>query len=102
MRRVMSLHEYRLNEMEESDMPLDIDTSLIDELVDIVGSEEDIENAAQAAFDDLSRAAEEDSVEMSEEDVPEKLAVAALMVKLVELGKLSSEDADGLIEKYVG
>jgi hypothetical protein len=102
MRRVMSLHEYRLNEMEESDMPLDIDTKLIDELVDIVGSEEDIEEAAHAAFDDLARAAEDDSVEMSEEDVPEKLAVAALMVKLVELGKLSSEDADGLIEKYLG
>jgi len=41
-------------------------------------------------------------VEMSEEDMPEKLVIAALLVKLVEKGKLGPEDADGLIEKYLG
>ena len=41
-------------------------------------------------------------IEMSDEDMPEKLVIAALLVKLVEKGKLGPEDADGLIEKYLG
>ena len=39
---------------------------------------------------------------MKEEDVPEKLAIAALMVTLVESGKLDPQEADDLIEKYLG
>jgi hypothetical protein len=34
---------------------------------------------------------------MSEESVPEKLALAALVVKLVEMGKLGPDEADSFI-----
>lgn len=102
MRRVMTLREYRLNEMEEPEVPFELDESLIDELVELVGSEEDVEAAAEDAYNDLAEAAENDEIEMSEEDMPEKLVIAALLVKLVEKGQLGPEDADGLIEKYLG
>jgi hypothetical protein len=102
MRRVMSLREYRMNEMQESDMPFELDESLLDELVELVGSEEDIEEAAENAYADLASAAENGEVEIADEEIPEKLVIAALLVKLVETGKLGPEDADGLIEKYLG
>ena len=102
MRRVMSLREYRINEMEETDLEFDLDESLLDELVELVGSEEEVESAAAEAYDDLSAAAERGEVEVSDDDVPEKVVIAALLVKLVETGKLGPEDADGLIEKYLG
>lgn len=102
MERVMSFREYKLNEMEEIETPFELDESLLDELVEIVGSEEEVETAAEEAYTDLANAAESGELEMSEEDMPEKLVVAALLVKLVEKGKLGPEDADGLIEKYLG
>ena len=92
----------RLNEMEEENLPFNLDDALMDELVELVGSEEDIEAAAESAYADLEVAAQNDEVEMNEEDVPEKLAIAALLVKLVESGKLDPSDADDLIEKYLG
>jgi hypothetical protein len=92
----------RLNEMEEENLPFNLDDALMDELVELVGSEEDIESAAESAYADLEAAAQNDEVEMNEEDVPEKLAIAALLVKLVESGKLDPIDADRLIEKYLG
>ena len=38
---------------------------------------------------------------MTEEDVPEKLAIAALIVKLVELGKIGPEEADQFIADHL-
>jgi hypothetical protein len=102
MKRVMSFRQYKLNEMEEMESPFELDESLLDELVEIVGSEEDVEEAAEEAYDDLVDAAEKGELEMSDEDMPEKLVIAALLVKLVQKGKLGPEDADGLIEKYLG
>ena len=102
MKRVMSFRQYKLNEMEEMESPFELDESLLDELVEIVGSEEDVEEAAEEAYDDLVDAAEKGDLEMSDEDMPEKLVIAALLVKLVQKGKLGPEDADGLIEKYLG
>jgi hypothetical protein len=102
MKRVMSFREYKLNEMEEMETPFELDESLLDELVELVGSEEDVEEAAEDAYSDLADAADSGELEMSEEDMPEKLVIAALLVKLVEKGKLGPDDADGLIEKYLG
>ncbi len=102
MKRVMSLREYRLNEMEESGLSFDLDETMLDELVELVGSEEDVEAAAEEAYNDLEKAAEKGEVEVGDEDVPEKLVIAALLVKLVEKGLVGPEDADGLIEKYLG
>jgi hypothetical protein len=102
MKRIMSLREYKLNEMEESELSFELDETMLDELVELVGSEEEVEAAAEEAYDDLEKAAEKGEVEVSDEDVPEKLVIAALLVKLVEKGMIGPEDADGLIEKYLG
>jgi hypothetical protein len=102
MRRIMNLREYRVNEMEEPEMPFEIDESLLDELIELVGSEEDVEEAAEDAYGDLAEAAENGEIEVMDDDMPEKLVIAALLVKLVEKGKLGPDDADGLIEKYLG
>ena len=93
----MKWSEYRINESAEGMEELNIDDSIIEELVELVGSEEDIEAAAEAAYNDLMAAAESDSVEMNDDDVPEKLAIAALIVKLVEMGKLGPDEADEFI-----
>lgn len=98
----MSLREYKLNEMEESGLSFELDEAMLDELVELVGSEEEVEAAAEEAYDDLEKAAEKGEVEVSDEDIPEKLVIAALLVKLVEKGMIGPEDADGLIEKYLG
>lgn len=98
----MSLREYRLNEMEESGLSFELDEVMLDELVELVGSEEEVEAAAEEAHDDLEKAVEKGEVEVSDEDIPEKLVIAALLVKLVEKGMIGPEDADGLIEKYLG
>ena len=80
MRRVMSLREYKLNEMEESNLPFDLDESLLDELVELIGSEEEVEDAAASAYEELTTAVENGEVEVSDEDIPEKLVIAALLV----------------------
>jgi hypothetical protein len=95
----MSLRDFRINESEE--FIESFDNELLDELVELVGSEEDVEAAAKEAHEDLLAASENDEVEMTEEDVPENLAIAALIIKLVEMGSISPEDGDGLIEKYL-
>lgn len=102
MKRIMSLSEYKINEMEEIELPFELDESLLDELVELVGSEEEIEEAASIAYDELEIAASRGEVEVSDEDIPEKIVIAALLVKLVETGKLEPLDADGLLEKYLG
>lgn len=97
MIKLMKLNEYAAHNMGANPDELDISTEILDKLVELVGSEEDVEMAASAAFDDLADAAGKDAVEMSDEDIPEKLAIAALVVKLVELGKIGPEDADAFI-----
>ena len=94
------LRIHRLNEMEE-DLPFEVDEALLDELVELVGSEEDVEFAAEESYNELQEAVQNDGVELNDSDIPEKLVIAALLVKLVESGKLDPEDADGLLEKYL-
>jgi hypothetical protein len=79
-----------------------IDEAILDALVEIVGSEEEVEEAAKEAHEDLMAAFEKNEVEMAEGDVPEKLAVAALVIKLVEMGKIGPEDADSIIADHLG
>lgn len=94
------LRIHRLNEMEE-DLPFEVDVALLDELVELVGSEEEVEFAAEESYNELQEAVQNDGVELNDSDIPEKLVIAALLVKLVESGKLDPEDADGLLEKYL-
>lgn len=79
-----------------------IDEAILDALVEIVGSEEEVEEAAKEAHEDLMAAFEKNEVEMADGDVPEKLAVAALVIKLVEMGKIGPEDADEIIADHLG
>jgi hypothetical protein len=81
---------------------LDLDTQMLDELVELVGSEEEVEAAAKEAHEDLVAAFERNEVEIDEDAVPEKLAIASLILKLVEQGKIGPEDADQFIADNVG
>lgn len=100
MKRFMSKY-YKLNETDDSEMTHGFSEELLDELVELVGSEEEVEAAAEEAHNDLIEAFERNEVEVNEDDVPENLAMAALVIKLVQKGQLSAEDADGLIEKHL-
>lgn len=100
----MAIRLARLNESYIGANPTDksnIDATILDALVELVGSEEEVEAAAEASFNDLSSAFEKDELEMTEEDMPEKLAIAALIVKLVEMGKIGPEEADSFIEEHL-
>lgn len=96
--KVMSFKMFSLNEQAEE---LDLEESIIGDLVDLVGSEEEVEAAAEAAYDELSASFESGQLEMKEGDVPENLAMSALVLKLVELGKLGPEEADSFIESAI-
>ncbi len=76
---------------------LELAEELLDELVDAVGSEEEVEAASKAAYEDLKNAYESNEIEMMEEGVPENLAMSALIIKLVESGKLDPKKANDFI-----
>ena len=76
---------------------LDLAEELLDELVEAVGSEEEVEAAAKEAYEDLKNAYESNEIEMMEDGVPENLAMSALILKLVEQGKLDPKKADTFI-----
>lgn len=100
----MAIKLARLNESYIGANPtneLNIDDTILDALVELVGSEEEVEAAAEASFNDLSAAFEKDELEMTEADMPEKLAIAALVVKLVEMGKIGPDEADLFIEEHL-
>ena len=99
-KRLMSLYEYSQG-IGANPVDINVDETILDALVELVGSEEDVEAAAKASFDDLTAAFEKGELSISEEDVPERLAMAALMVKLVELGKIGPEEADAFIADHL-
>lgn len=93
-----------LSKMENKNVNEEIDTyelelaeELLDELIEAVGSEEEVESAAKEAYEDLKNAYEANEIEMMEEGVPENLAMSALIIKLVERGKLDPKKADDFI-----
>jgi hypothetical protein len=87
------------NNMDDIASELNLAEEILDELIEAVGSEEDVEKAAEEAYNDLKDAYESDEIEMMEkEGVPENLAMSALIVKLVEQGKLDPKKAD----KFIG
>ena len=100
----MAIKLFRLNENYVGVNPSEetnIDEKILDALVELVGSEEEVEAAAEASFNDLTSAFEKGELEMEEEDIPEKLALAALVVKLVEMGKIGPEEADSFIADHL-
>ena len=79
-----------------------IEPAIIENLVDLVGSEEEVELAAKEAFEELKKAFDDNDVELKEGDAPESLAMSALVLKLVEKGKLGPQEADTFIEENLG
>ena len=96
----MSFKMFSLNEQAE-ESELDLDESIIGDLVELVGSEAEVEAAAEAAYDELSASFESGGLEVNGDDVPENLAISALVLKLVELGKLGPDEADSFIEAAI-
>lgn len=90
-----------LRESEDLDVSeLDIADKILDELVELVGSEEEVEKAAEDAYNDLKSAYDAKEIEVYfEDEVPENLAMSALVVKLVNSGKLEPKEADRFIGK---
>ena len=79
------------------------DQSIIEELIDLVGSEEDVEEAAELCYNELMDAFQNNEVELEDEDtLPETLAFSALVIKLVEMGKLDPQDAEDFLQDYFG
>ena len=98
-KKILSLREFVENEVTPSEnTSFELDEAILDKLVEIVGSEEDVESAAEAAHKDLAKAFEKNEIELKDGDIPSKLAFSALIVKLVETGKLGPDDADSFLE----
>lgn len=87
--------------LENEDIDIDMDETILDELVELVGSEEDVEECAREAFEDLQKSFERNELEMTDGDVVENLVISALIVKLVEKGKLSPDEADLFLEERI-
>ena len=98
--RIKSLYEYAMgvNPEEVNLEELNLDETMLDELVELVVSEEEVEAAAESAYKDLMASFEKNEIELVDGDIPEKLAIASLIIKLVELGKIGPEDADEFIK----
>jgi len=104
MNRIVPIRRFfpkSVNEREDSNS-LDIDASVLDELVELVGSEKKVEKAAEAAYRDLLDAFEKGEVEVTDQEVPENLAVASLVLKLIDMGEIEPQEADDFISKHVG
>jgi proline dehydrogenase len=97
---MINIKKYNLNESME-DLEFTIDEALLDELVELVGSEEEVEQAAEEAHNQLLAALEAGEADFEEGDVPEALTIAALIVTLVDLGKLDAPAANDLLKKYL-
>lgn len=86
----------RINENAEIEM--DIDETILDTLVDLVGSERDVEECAREAFEDLKKSFERNEIKVPKKGRGDHLAMSALVVKLVEKGKIGPQEADSFIE----
>lgn len=78
---------------------ISIDPKIIENLVDLVGSEEEVEQAAKEAFEELKKSFDDNDIEIEEGEAPGLLAMSALVLKLVELGKMGPQEADSFIEE---
>lgn len=86
---------------ESSEDSLNIDIELLDDIVNIVGSEEEVEECAKEAYEELKNAFENDEASIDGIDSSEMLSVTSLIIKLVEKGKVTPEEAEELLERIV-
>jgi hypothetical protein len=88
---------------EQAENPAEFDETILDKIVDIVGSEEEVEQCAKEAYEELQMAFNKGEKEFGEEDAKSasNLAVSALIVKLVEKGSIGPQEADDLLEDLI-
>jgi hypothetical protein len=108
MNRIKRLYEFKEEledaldlEKEDLELELNIEEEIISKIVDLVGSEEKVEAAAEMAYEELLSSFENNEVEIEEEDLPQNLALASLIIKLVELGDLDPEEADSFLQEVM-
>jgi hypothetical protein len=99
---IATFEEFNMGANPGEGSEISVDPTVIENLVELVGSEEDVETAAKEAFEELKKAFDENDIELKGEDAPESLAMSALVLKLVELGKLGPQEADRFIEENLG
>ena len=99
---IATFEEFNMGANPAEGSEISIDPTIIENLVELVGSEEEVESAAKEAFEELKKAFDENDIELKEGDAPESLAMSALVLKLVELGKLGPQEADKFIEENLG
>jgi hypothetical protein len=99
---IATFEEFNMGANPSEGSEISIDPTVIENLVELVGSEEEVESAAKEAFEELKKAFDENDIELKEGDAPESLAMSALVLKLVELGKLGPQEADKFIEENLG
>lgn len=85
----------------EEEYTANVDESIIEKLVDMVGSEDDVEAAAKESFEELQKSFEKNEIEVEEAQSAENLAISALIVKLVEQGKIGPDEADDFIKNIM-
>ena len=97
------VHTLKLDQFlnEKYDESLNIDIELLDDIVNMVGSEECVEDCAKEAYDELKSAFDNDSATVDDIDSAEMLAISSLIVKLVENGNLEPEQAEELLSKII-
>jgi hypothetical protein len=99
---IATFEEFNMGANPAEGSEISIDPTIIENLVELVGSEEEVESAAKEAFEELKKAFDENDIELKEGDAPKSLAMSALVLKLVELGKLGPQEADKFIEENLG
>lgn len=87
--------EQFLNESLDDNLNLDI--KLLDDIVNIVGSEEEVEACAKEAYEELKASFENDEATIDDIDSAELLSITSLVVKLVEKGKIEPEQAEEIL-----
>jgi len=99
----MNNHTLNMNQFlnENSEDSLNIDIELLDDIVNAVGSEEEVEECAKEAYEELKSSFENDEASIDGIDSSEMLSVTSLIIKLVEKGKIEPEEAEGFLERIV-
>jgi len=95
----------RASENPYTEESLGLSMGVLDALVELVGSEEEVEDCCREALEELeasqSKENEYSGVEFEDTDTPASLALAAAIVKCVQRGKISQEEADRFISEYL-
>lgn len=102
---ITSLDDFKTSRLLENsngeDLIETIDQSVIEKLVDMVGEESDVEDAARESYEELEKSFERGDLEVEEMKSAETLAITSLVLKLVDHGKIDPLEADEFLENII-